>query len=207
VNAVVNRSYSAAGDHIRVEIFHDGLEVESPGRFPGIANTADPLHVTRFARNPRIARACADLAFGQELGEGIRRMFEEMRLAGLADPEYVQTSGSVRLSLTSTVVDRALESRLPPGARDLVRMIREGGRVSTGDLVELPVGLALWSSANSTRFAMPASSSRMATTQRTLAPTGHSKSSDGQVTRDTEPAQSPPLLTWRDQGLSDCESA
>ena len=136
VNAAIHRSYSVSGDHIRVEIFDDRIEVESPGRFPGIVDISDPLHITRFARNPRIARVCADLAFGQELGEGVRRMFEEMRLAGLADPEYQQTSGSVRLTLPSTAVDRELEARLPSGSRDLVRYIREGGRVSTGDLTE-----------------------------------------------------------------------
>jgi ATP-dependent DNA helicase RecG len=121
---------------VRVEIFDDRVEVESPGRFPGIADTANPLQITRFARNPRIARVCADLHFGQELGEGIRRMFEEMRLAGLADPVYHQTSGSVRLTLTSAPVDRELEERLPAGARDLVRIVREAGRASTGELVE-----------------------------------------------------------------------
>lgn len=136
VNAVIHRSYSVSGDHIRVEVFDDRVEIESPGRFPGIAHSADPLRVTRFARNPRIARVCADLRFGQELGEGIRRMFEEMRLAGLADPEYRQTAGSVRVTMTSTPVDRALEARLPPGSRDLVRIIREAGRASTGDLVD-----------------------------------------------------------------------
>jgi len=78
---------------------------------------------------------CADLNFGQELGEGIRRIYEEMRIAGLADPTYAQTSGSVRLTLTSTAVDRALEARLPEGSRDLARLIREAGRASTGDLV------------------------------------------------------------------------
>lgn len=135
VNAVVHRSYSVMGDHIRVEIFDDRIEIESPGRFPGIADPADPLRVTRFARNPRIARVCADLRFGQELGEGIRRMFEEMRLAGLADPTYHQTAGSVRLTLLSTPIDRHLEERLPSGARQLVRLIRESGRASTGDLV------------------------------------------------------------------------
>jgi ATP-dependent DNA helicase RecG len=135
VNAVIHRSYSISGDHIRVEIFDDRVEVESPGRFPGIADTGDPLRVTRFARNPRIARVCADLHFGQELGEGIRRMFEEMRLAGLADPAYHQTAG-VRVSLTSAPVDRELEARLPAGARDLVRIVREAGRASTGELVE-----------------------------------------------------------------------
>lgn len=136
VNAVVHRSYSISGDHIRIEVFDDRVEIESPGRFPGIADTRDPLRVIRFARNPRIARVCADLRFGQELGEGIRRMFEEMRLAGLADPDYRQTSGSVRLTLSSVAMDRELEERLPPGARDLVRLIREAGRVSTGELVE-----------------------------------------------------------------------
>src|SRR5829696_2003249 len=136
VNAVIHRSYSISGDHIRVEVFDDRIEIESPGRFPGISDVSNPLKVTRFARNPRVARVCADLDFGQELGEGIRRIFEEMRLAGLADPVYRQTSGSVRLILHSAPIDIELESRLPPGARDLVRYIREAGRVSTGDLVE-----------------------------------------------------------------------
>ncbi|HEY8202298.1 MAG TPA: ATP-binding protein [Actinomycetota bacterium] len=136
VNAVIHRSYSVSGDHIRFEIFDDRVEVDSPGRFPGIADTRDPLRVTRFARNPRIARVCADLHFGQELGEGIRRMFEEMRIAGLADPAYHQTSGSVRVVLSSAPVDRALEARLPQGARDFLRIVREAGRASTGDIVE-----------------------------------------------------------------------
>jgi ATP-dependent DNA helicase RecG len=83
-----------------------------------------------------LARVCADLAFGQELGEGIRRMFEEMRLAGLADPDYHQTSGSVRVTLSSAPIDRALEARLPRGARELLRLVREAGRASTGELVE-----------------------------------------------------------------------
>jgi ATP-dependent DNA helicase RecG len=136
VNAAIHRSYSITGDHVRIEIFDDRIEVESPGRFPGISDISNPMKVTRFARNPRIARVCADLSFGQELGEGIRRIFEEMRLAGLADPEYRQTSGSVRLVLDSAPIDVELESRLSPGARDLVRIVREAGRISTGDLVE-----------------------------------------------------------------------
>lgn len=136
VNAVIHRSYSISGDHIRVEIFDDRIEIESPGRFPGIASSRNPLEITRFARNPRIARVCSDLHFGQELGEGIRRIFDEMRLAGLADPEYFQTAGSVRLTLSSVAVDRELEARLPAGAREVVRLIREAGRLSTGDVVE-----------------------------------------------------------------------
>ncbi len=53
VNAVVHRSYSLAGDHIRVEVFDDRIEISSPGRFPGLVDLSDPLRSTRFARNPR----------------------------------------------------------------------------------------------------------------------------------------------------------
>lgn len=141
VNGVIHRSYSLGGDHIRVEIFDDRIEIESPGRFPGLVNPDDPLSATRFARNPRIARVCADLDFGEELGEGIRRMFEEMRLAGLADPLYRQTAGSVRLTLLVAPVDRDLEARLPSRSRELLASLRQGGRLSTGDLADA-VGLS-----------------------------------------------------------------
>ncbi|MCC5951685.1 MAG: putative DNA binding domain-containing protein [Acidimicrobiia bacterium] len=134
VNAVVHRSYSISGDHIRVSVFDDRIEFESPGRFPGVVDLADPPALTRFARNPRIARVCADLRFGQELGEGIRRMFEEMRLAGLADPDFHQTAGSVRLTLRASPVDRALDDRLPARWRQAMQIIRDSGRSSTGEV-------------------------------------------------------------------------
>ena len=141
VNAVVHRSYSLAGDHIHVDVFDDRIEIESPGRFPGIADLASPLDMTRFARNPRIARVCADLKLGEELGEGIRRMFEEMRLAGLDDPMYRQTAASVRLTLSGEPVSRELDSRLPEQTRLVVAALREANRLSTGDLA-LVMGLS-----------------------------------------------------------------
>jgi len=134
VNAAVHRSYSLAGDHIRVEIFDDRMEIESPGRFPGLVDPSNPLDAPRVARNPRIARVCADQNFGQELGEGIRRMFEEMRLAGLGDPLYEQTQASVRLTLSGEPVDRELEARLPRGSRTIMSALRDAGPLSTGEV-------------------------------------------------------------------------
>ncbi|HEX8715196.1 MAG TPA: ATP-binding protein [Solirubrobacteraceae bacterium] len=136
VNAVVHRSYSVAGDHIRVEIFDDRIEIWSPGRFLGLVDLTDPSHVTRFARNPRIARVCADLQFGQELGEGIRRMFEEMRRAGLNDPVYRQASGGVQLSLLGDPVERELDERLTDRGRAIMTMLRQADRLSTGEIAE-----------------------------------------------------------------------
>jgi ATP-dependent DNA helicase RecG len=137
VNAVVHRSYSLGGDHIRVEIFSDRIEIESPGRFPGLANPNEPLRIARFARNPRVARVCADLRIGQELGEGIRRMFDEMRRVGLTDPIYRQTSGSVRLVLTAMPrLDPAVALRLPDGSQQILDVLLVGGPMGTGDLAE-----------------------------------------------------------------------
>jgi ATP-dependent DNA helicase RecG len=136
VNAAVHRSYSLAGDHVRVEIFSNRVEVISPGRFPGLVNAANPLDAPRYARNPRIARVCADQSFGQELGEGIRRMFEEMRLAGLVDPLYEETPASVRLTLLAEPADRRLEARLPRGSRLIMAALRDAGRLSTGEVAE-----------------------------------------------------------------------
>ena len=137
VNAVVHRSYSMSGDHIRIDVFDDRIEVSSPGRFPGVVRLDDPLRAIRYARNPRIARVAADLAFGQELGEGIRRMFEEMRNAGLNDPVYRQTSGSVQVVLSGEPRDRALDAALPDETRAVVAALREAERLSTGEVAEV----------------------------------------------------------------------
>lgn len=133
VNAAIHRSYSLAGDHIRVEIFPDRIEVESPGRAPGLVRLDDPLNSNRFARNPRIARVCADLNFGQELGEGIRRMFDEMRRAGLTDPKYIETPGSVKLILEAIPADPRLDG-LRMEYKEIHRLLRGTGPKSSGEL-------------------------------------------------------------------------
>lgn len=137
VNAVTHRSYSLAGDHTRIEILDDRIEIRSPGRFPGIVDIQDPESISRYARNPRIARVLADLRYGQERGEGIKRMFEEMRLARLAEPLYVEGDRDVVLTLSASPVDEALESRLPSTARAIVRHLRQHHRASTGELLKV----------------------------------------------------------------------
>lgn len=138
VNAVIHRSYSLSGDHIRVEIYPNRIEIESPGRFPGLANPHKPLEISRFARNPRIARVCADLRIGLELGEGIKRIFEEMRRVGLSDPVYVQTQGSVRLTLADIPrLDPRVEARLPSGSQRILDILRSAPNpLGTGDVAE-----------------------------------------------------------------------
>jgi ATP-dependent DNA helicase RecG len=138
VNAVLHRSYSMAGDHVRVEIFPDRLEIASPGRFPGLVDPSRPLDISRYARNPRIARVCSDLGIAQELGEGIRRIFDEMRARGLTDPLYTQTAGAVQLTLFfSDALPREVRESLPAGALKVLDVLRRVGRpIGTGQVAD-----------------------------------------------------------------------
>jgi len=142
VNAMVHRSYSTQGDHIHVNIYDDRITIESPGRFPGIVDPSSPLSIKRFARNPRIARACTDLGITQELGEGIRRMVGEMRAVGLSDPVYRQTPGSVILTLSNEAVERDLIEELPRAQQQILIALRDSASgLSTGEVAEV-VGVA-----------------------------------------------------------------
>lgn len=139
VNAVLHRSYAMFGDHVRVEIFPNRIEVTSPGRFPGIADPSKPLSISRYARNPRIVRVCSELGIARELGEGIKRMFAQMRAAGLTEPMYTQTSSNVQLTLSAVdALPESVRASLPKGALRLLEVLRQAERpLSTGQAAEL----------------------------------------------------------------------
>lgn len=136
VNAATHRSYSMGGDHIRVEIFDDRLEVESPGRLPGLVRPEN-IRSSRFARNPRIARALSDLGFGRELGEGVNRMFEEMSRVGLPDPVYSELPGSVRVALLVDPLATRVMQLLPVGSEQFVEFLVRKDRITTPQAAEL----------------------------------------------------------------------
>lgn len=136
VNALTHRSYSAGGDHVRVELFDDRIEVESPGRLPGLVRV-ESIRSSRFARNPRIARAMSDLGYGRELGEGVDRMFEEMNRAGLPDPIYAEGPASVRVTLLADALAGRILERLPAGSERFAEYLSSRDRVTTTEAVEL----------------------------------------------------------------------
>jgi len=136
VNAVVHRSYSLQGDQVHVDIFDDRIEITSPGTFPHSVDLADIENMPRFARNPRLIRVCSDLKLCQELGEGIRRMFRDMRDAGLADPLYRQTSLTVTLTLNAEPAHRAIDKQYRTEVATILSELRARDRLSTGELHE-----------------------------------------------------------------------
>jgi ATP-dependent DNA helicase RecG len=88
VNAVVHRDYALEGQMIRVFVYHDHLEVRSPGRLlPGV--TIDLLLQGRLlskARNPILAgllRDWPEAHYIERLGAGMRLMLGAVREAHL----------------------------------------------------------------------------------------------------------------------------
>ena len=113
VNAVTHRSYMMHGDGIHVRQFSDRLEVQSPGRLPGLVRI-DNIRDIRYSRNPHIARVLAEMtSYVRESNEGVPRMFTEMLNRGLPEPRYRATDAHVTVTLykqpTTTVESQTSE--------------------------------------------------------------------------------------------------
>lgn len=54
VNAVTHREYALSGNFIKVSMYDDRLEIESPGKLPDIV-TVDNIRETRYSRNSTIS--------------------------------------------------------------------------------------------------------------------------------------------------------
>lgn len=118
VNAITHRDYAFRGDYVRVLMFDDRLEIESPGALPNIV-TLDNMRETRYSRNPRIARTLAEFGWVRELNEGVQRIYNEMQNMLLNAPIYSEPGNTkVKLTLENNIVARtarrqeALEDRL-----------------------------------------------------------------------------------------------
>lgn len=109
VNALTHRDYSFAGDHIRIVMYDDRLEIFSPGKLPNVV-TLENMRTTRYARNPRIARALTELGWVKELNEGVRRIYDEMQSFFLHDPIYTEPGYAVLLTLENSITSRHLRS-------------------------------------------------------------------------------------------------
>ena len=69
VNALTHRNYSIRGEHIKVLIFDDRLEILSPGLLPNIVTIENILN-QRYSRNQRIARTLCEFGWVKEMNEG-----------------------------------------------------------------------------------------------------------------------------------------
>ena len=111
VNAVVHRDYSIRGSRIRLSMFSDRLEVQSPGALPNTL-TLESMALRQATRNEVIASVMGRLGVGDVRGSGHRRYFMERRGDGV--PAIIRE--------TRELSGRRPEYRLIDGAEVLLKI-------------------------------------------------------------------------------------
>lgn len=106
INAIVHRRYDNQGDHIRIKMFDDRLEITSPGALPASVNLSN-IKEERYSRNPKLAAALTQYKWVRESNEGVGRIFDEMKEYFLEDPVYAEpNNSSVQLTLKNNILAR-----------------------------------------------------------------------------------------------------
>ena len=91
-------------------MFDDRLEIQSPGKLPNIVNIEN-IQVTRYSRNPRIARVHTEFGWVRELNEGVKRIFTDMKAFYLDPPVYSEPEQTVKLVLINNIAARNLRKK------------------------------------------------------------------------------------------------
>lgn len=110
VNAVTHREYGMAGSYIKITMFDDRLEIQSPGKLPNIVSVEN-IQTTRYSRNPRIARVLTEFGWVRELNEGVKRIFSDMKDFYLDPPEYSEPEQTVKLILKNNIAVRSIRQK------------------------------------------------------------------------------------------------
>ena len=82
VNAVAHRDYSIRGSRIRLSMFTDRVEINSPGGLPNNL-TIDSMDVRQSTRNEALASIFGRIPVGAVRGSGDRQFFMERRSDGV----------------------------------------------------------------------------------------------------------------------------
>ena len=136
VNAVVHRDYAVRASRIRLSMFSDRLEIQSPGALPNTL-TLEGMALRQATRNQVIASAMGRMAVGDIRGSADRRYFMERRGDGVPailretrelcgrPPEYRLIDGAEVLLVIPAAPQDATSTRA-------VVTVRAGGRPLPG---------------------------------------------------------------------------
>ena len=113
VNAVAHADYSLTGMRIRVAIYADRMEIESPGMLP-FGMTLDDLKAgVSHIRNRVIARVLRELGLFEEWGTGYHRIMEDCRAGGYPVPEWEELGPALRVVFRPHAVVAAETANVP----------------------------------------------------------------------------------------------
>ena len=148
INAIVHADYSQRGAPIRLSIFDDRLEVESPGLLPVGVTVADLHRGISKLRNRVIGRVFHELGLIEQWGSGIQRMTTACREAGLPDPVLEEIAVRFRVTVPTTPtskpafdpVDQSILAALTDGPKstsEIAALIGRSQRTARNRLAKL----------------------------------------------------------------------
>jgi ATP-dependent DNA helicase RecG len=100
VNAVVHADYSQQGAPIRVAIFDDRLEIDSPGVLLSGLTVADIKQGNSKLRNRVIGRVFKELRYIEQWGSGILNAISECKKMGLPEPIFEEFAFRFRATIS-----------------------------------------------------------------------------------------------------------
>jgi len=143
VNAVVHADYAQHGSPIRLSVFDDRLEVESPGLLPFGLTIEDIEAGISKLRNRVIGRVFHSLGLIEQWGSGIGRMIGDCRGAGLAPPVLEEIGTHFRVTI---VTERVTEPVVDDKERSIL-----GALSSTDGLLTSEIAAVIGLSTRATR--------------------------------------------------------
>ena len=142
VNAVVHRDYSIGGSRIRISMFDDRLEIQSPGSLPNNL-TLESMELRQSTRNEALTSVLARMPVGGVNGGEDRRFYMERRGDGVPIiqretwelcgklPEYRIVDGSEILLVVPAAIQES------SSARTVVSVRSDGQPLAGADLLLL----------------------------------------------------------------------
>ncbi len=136
VNAVAHRDYSMSSRRIRLSMFKDRLEIDSPGQLPN-GMTIESMEDSQATRNEVIASVFGHIAVGNVAGSGRRRYLMERRGDGVSiiRTETQEATGlppEYRLVEESSLVLRIPAAKLELVPADATVTVHCGGEPLAG---------------------------------------------------------------------------
>ena len=119
VNAVAHRDYSASSRRIRLSMFKDRLEIDSPGRLPN-GMTIDGMEASQATRNEVIASVFGHIPVGNVAGSNHRRCLMERRGDGVSIIRKETQEATGTPPTFELVDDASLVLRIPAAKLELV---------------------------------------------------------------------------------------
>ncbi len=101
VNAIAHADYSQPGSPIRVSVYADRCEIESPGLLPPGLSLDDAISGVSRIRNRVITRVLLELELIEQLGTGLAKIRDACAAAGLEPPLFEEVATHFRVTLKS----------------------------------------------------------------------------------------------------------